>query len=123
SGCWRSGRARRCRPAWPAPGRRPAPGARCRRPVARLSSLLPVPHCLQRPEESSSSGALPPTATPLLPQVHELPPEAALDAEVAAGHVVIDRRADLDDPFVLHVHGQGAADAAIGADGVGGGLP
>src|ERR1700691_1486854 len=57
----------------------------------------------------------------LLPQVHELPPEAPLDAEVAAGHVVIDRRADLDDAFVLHVHGQGAADAAIGTDGVGGG--
>src|SRR5260370_10628948 len=61
-------------------------------------------------------------STQELAPVHELPAEAALDAEVAAGHVVIGGRGDLDDALVLHVHGQGAADAAVRADGVGRGL-
>src|SRR5262245_3383312 len=58
----------------------------------------------------------------LLPAVHEVPAEAALDAEVSAGHLALDGGGDLDDPLVLHVDGQRAADAAVGADGVGRGL-
>src|SRR6185369_4544544 len=56
------------------------------------------------------------------PQIHKLPPEPTLDAQVAVGHVVVDRGGDLDDLFVLDVDGERAADAAVGADGVGGGL-
>src|SRR5262245_5992549 len=39
-----------------------------------------------------------------------------------AGHAVVDRRSDLDDLFFLDVNRQRAADAAVRADGVGGGL-
>src|SRR5688572_3656527 len=41
---------------------------------------------------------------------------------MATGHIVIDRRGDLDDLLVLHVDGELAAHSAIGADGVRGGL-
>src|SRR5947199_446487 len=58
----------------------------------------------------------------LLPPVHPLPPEATLDAQVAVGDIVVERRGDLDDLLVLDVDGEGAADAAVGAEGVGGGL-
>src|SRR4029077_2095361 len=58
----------------------------------------------------------------LLAPVHPLPPEAALDAQVAVGDVVVEGGGDLDDLLVLDVDGEGAADAAVGADGVGGGL-
>src|SRR5262245_29904078 len=54
--------------------------------------------------------------------LHELPPEPPLDAQVAARHVVIERRSDLHDRVVLDAKLQRAADAAVGADGVGLGL-
>ena len=55
--------------------------------------------------------------------MYELPAESSLDAEIAAGHVVIERRSYANDLVVLFMHGQGTADAAIRADGVGTGLP
>src|SRR5216683_3160192 len=48
----------------------------------------------------------------------ELVAEASLDAEIAAGDVVVVRRADLDDVAVLDVQGEVAADAAVRADRV-----
>src|SRR5690348_8410368 len=45
--------------------------------------------------------------------------EAALDAEVAAGDVVVERGCHLDDLVVLHVQRQVEADAEVGADRVG----
>src|SRR6267143_6003727 len=55
----------------------------------------------------------------MIPVLHELPAEPPLDAEVAAGDVVVQRGGDLDDLIVLHAQLQGAADATVGADGVG----
>ena len=49
----------------------------------------------------------------------ELEAEAALDAEVAVGDDVVERRGDLDDLVVLDVERQRAADAAVRADRVG----
>src|SRR5438477_5947077 len=46
----------------------------------------------------------------------ELEPEAALDAEVPAGDVVIERRGHLYDLVVLHVELEVAADTAVRAD-------
>src|SRR5581483_12239560 len=43
--------------------------------------------------------------------------EAALDAEVAARHVVVVRRRDVDDLTALHVQLDVAADAAVAAHG------
>ena len=54
--------------------------------------------------------------------VHVFEAEAALDAQVAARHVVVDRRHDLEDLLILDVHRQRAADAAVRADRVGDGL-
>src|SRR5690349_21846738 len=54
--------------------------------------------------------------------VHELPAEAALDAEVAASDVVVHRGRGFDDSVVLDVQLQVAAYAAVGADGLGNGL-
>ena len=54
--------------------------------------------------------------------VDELEAEAALDAEVALGHRRVERRGDLDDPVVLDVELDRAADAAVRADRVGHGL-
>src|SRR5947209_5755908 len=48
--------------------------------------------------------------------LHELVAEAALDAEVALGDVVVVRRGDVDDLVVLHVQLEVAADAAVRAD-------
>ena len=48
-----------------------------------------------------------------------LPAEAALDAEMAAGHRVIRRRCDLHDGIVLHVEFQVAANATEGTHGCG----
>src|SRR5512145_513765 len=45
--------------------------------------------------------------------------EAALDAEVPAGHRDVGRRGHLHDPIVLHVEREGAAHAAVGADRIG----
>src|SRR5215472_15685655 len=50
--------------------------------------------------------------------LHELPTEAAFDARVAAGHVVVQRRGHAYDLAVLLVHRKIAAHAAVGADGV-----
>src|SRR5690349_9681129 len=52
----------------------------------------------------------------------ELEAEPALDAEVAAGHGVVERGGDLDDLVVLLVQHEVAADAAVGADRAGLGL-
>src|SRR5678816_1957744 len=54
--------------------------------------------------------------------LHELPAEAALHAQVAVRHVVIEGRGDADDRVVLHAELEGAADAAVRADRVGDGL-
>src|SRR5678815_2141553 len=56
------------------------------------------------------------------PAVHEIEAEAALDAQIAVGRRVLERRGDLDDLVVLHVECQGATHAAIAADRVGPGL-
>src|SRR5690606_20080923 len=55
----------------------------------------------------------------LRPVLDEAPAEPALDAEVAAGDGVVERRGDAHDPAVLHVQVQGAPDAAVRADGAG----
>ena len=52
-------------------------------------------------------------------QLDVLEAEAALDAEVAARDVVVGGARHLDDPVVLHVELEGAADAAVGADRLG----
>src|SRR5438093_4846075 len=67
----------------------------------------------------SCSNRTPPASTLGIFDLNELPAEASLDAEVSAGYELIERRRDLDDRVVLGVHGQGAADAAVGADRVG----
>src|SRR5262245_29759162 len=54
-----------------------------------------------------------PTAAPT---ARVLPAEAALDAEVALRDSGVERRGHLDDRVVLHVQGERAADAAVGAD-------
>src|SRR5262245_18879450 len=52
----------------------------------------------------------------------ELPPEAALDAQMAARHVVVEGRGHAHDGVVLHAELERAADAAVGADCIGHGL-
>src|SRR4051794_24143985 len=53
----------------------------------------------------------------VLAVLDELEPEAALDAEVAAGDRVVQRRRDLDDLVVLLVQLEVAAHPAVRADG------
>lgn len=55
---------------------------------------------------------------PLLADIHELPAETALDAEMAASDGVVERRSNADDFSFLSVNRESAADAAVGADGV-----
>src|SRR5690242_16501719 len=53
------------------------------------------------------------------PVLNVAPPEATLDAQVAAGDGVIERRRHPHDFVVLDVELEGASDAAIRADGLG----
>src|SRR5689334_15755110 len=55
-------------------------------------------------------------------ELDELPAEAAFDAEVAIGDVVVCGRGDLYDAVFLDVELESAADAAVGTDCIGLGL-
>src|SRR4051812_45244037 len=55
--------------------------------------------------------------------LHEAPPEAPLDEEIALRDRVLERRQGLHDLLILHVQPERATDAAVGTDGVRRGLP
>ena len=59
-----------------------------------------------------------PTGALMASREHELPSEAALDAEVTPRDVVLERRRGFHDGAVLDVEAESAADAAVRADGV-----
>src|SRR5947209_13162067 len=65
------------------------------------TNQLPI-SCGRRPQKWVEHGP-----QGLLPPVHPLPPEPPLDAEVAAGDVVVEGRGDLDDLLFLDVDGEG----------------
>jgi hypothetical protein len=55
----------------------------------------------------------------LLLSVCVLEAEAPFDAQISTRHVVVERRGDFDDPIVLNMNRQRAADAAIGTHRIG----
>src|SRR5712692_8253104 len=57
-----------------------------------------------------------------LADLHKLPAETPLNAEMAPRHISLHGRGSLDDPVILDVEGHRASHTAEWADGVGAGL-
>src|SRR5439155_24194487 len=99
--------------------------ARCRSGDPRYgTSSLSEPNLVDRPPARTIPATFTGTTsgTVLLPPLHVLEPESALDAQVSARHVVVGGGGDLHDRVVLDVELQLAPDAAIGTDRVRDGL-